>query len=91
MGAGEVRISGLGRDLNVELGAGDIEIRMPEDAVRSVELQAGVGDAQLRRTRGSVETARAHLIGASVRWNEGRGDARVQAQVGAGDVDLVLD
>ena len=64
---------------------------MPEDAVPASTLQAGVGDAQMRRTRGSVESARAHLIGANVSWDEGRGEARVEAQVGAGDVNLVLD
>jgi hypothetical protein len=91
MGAGEIRISDLAHDVNIQLGAGEIDIHMPEDAVRSVALQAGVGDAHLRRGRGKIETARAHLIGASVRWDEGRGQARVEAQVGAGEVQLCLD
>jgi hypothetical protein len=91
MGAGEIRISDLAHDVDIQLGAGEIDIHMPEAAVRSVALQAGVGDAQLRRGRGKIETARAHFIGASVRWDEGRGQARVAAQVGAGEVQLCLD
>jgi len=91
MGAGEIRITDLGHDVDIRLGAGEIDIHMPEDVVGSVALQAGVGDAHLRRGHGAIETARAHLIGAAVRWDEGRGKARVEAQVGAGEVQLCLD
>src|SRR6187455_1304728 len=73
MGAGEIRIADLGHDVDIRLGAGEIDMHMPEDAVGSVALQAGVGDAHLRRGHGAIETARAHLIGAAVRWDEGRG------------------
>jgi hypothetical protein len=91
MGAGEVKIDDVTQDLRVELGAGDIDIHMPESAVRSVDLEAGVGDAALRRARGLIESERDHLIGAQVHWNDGHGAADVDVHVGAGDIDLCLD
>ena len=91
MGAGEVVVEGLGSDLEIDLGAGEIRVRMPEDRVSSVDLSAGVGDTTLRRGDGEVVSNRAHLVGSTVRWSDGSGDARVEVHVGAGEVDVRLD
>jgi hypothetical protein len=90
MGAGEVRIEDVKTDLRVHLGAGDIDIRMPEEKVRSVDLRAGVGDASLMLPNGRVEAERAHLIGGRLHWRRGPGDAEVEVEVGAGDIDVRL-
>ena len=91
MGAGDVRIDDVTQDLRVHLGAGDIDIRMAENDVRSVDLSAGVGEANLRRAHGRVEAERSHLIGSAVHWNRGPGDAEVDVHVGAGDIEVRLD
>jgi len=91
MGAGEIHVEDLESDVHIDLGAGEIQVRMPEDAVRKVRVDAGVGDANLRLSRGRIEGSRRNLVGAGVRWNEGRGHADVDCHVGAGEVNLRLD
>jgi hypothetical protein len=91
MGAGEVMIEDFAADLDVDLGAGEIRVRMEEGAVRRVDLSAGVGDARLHGPDGELQSERAHLLGGSVRWDEGRGTARVDCRVGAGEVEVRLD
>jgi hypothetical protein len=91
MGAGEVVVEGFGADLEIDLGAGEIRVRMPEDRVSSVDLSAGVGDTTLRRGDGKVVSNRSHLVGSTVRWDDGSGDAHVEVHVGAGEVDVRLD
>ena len=90
LGAGELRIEGVKTDLQVHVGAGDIDIRMPEENVRSVDLRAAVGDASLNLPDGRVEAERAHLVGGRLSWRRGPGDAEVEVQVGAGDIDVRL-
>jgi hypothetical protein len=91
MGAGECVVEGLASDLKVDLGAGEIRVRMPEDAVRSADLSAGVGETTLRLGDGEVAEHRSHLVGSTVRWDEGAGEARLELHVGAGEVDVRLD
>jgi len=90
LGAGEVRVAGVEADLRVHLGAGYIGVRMPADAVRSVDARAGVGDASLR-SRGRRVEERRHLVGGVARWDEGSGQARVDCHVGAGEVEVRLE
>ena len=90
LGAGEVRVDGMEHDLRVHLGAGSIQVRMPEAAVRSVDARAGVGEASLRSRDAHVEQRR-HLVGGVARWTDGPGSARVDCQVGAGEVTVRLD
>lgn len=91
MGAGELRVTDLGRDLRVHLGAGEIEIRLPESAVGVVDLEAGVGETSLRVRGREVDGERRHLVGGSLHWDEGPGEAHVEAEVGAGEVQVRLD
>lgn len=90
LGAGEVRVTGLERDLRVHLGAGSIQVRMPEAAVHSVDARAGVGEASLSGRRVRVEERR-HLVGGVAHWSGGPGEARVDCQVGAGEVAVRLE
>jgi hypothetical protein len=91
MGAGEIRVEDLDRDVRVELGAGQIDVRLAERTVGSVDLSAGVGEARLERASGTVETERRHLVGGSVEWRAGPGEAHVDLEVGAGEVVVRLD
>jgi hypothetical protein len=91
LGAGEVQVSDAASDVRVDLGAGQIQLRMPEEAVRSVDARAGVGEARLRGPNGQEIAERRHLVGGAVHWDDGRGQARVDLEVGAGEVTVRLD
>jgi hypothetical protein len=90
VGAGEIHVQNLRGDLRVKLGAGEIEVRAPEEAVRSVEARAGVGEARMS-CRGGTVSERRHLVGGRVDWDSGQGDADLDLHVGAGEVAVELD
>ena len=90
VGAGRIEVLDVDHDLKVELGAGEIRVRMPEEAVRSVEARAGVGEASLSRD-GTIVAERRHLVGGSVEWESGSGEAHVELRVGAGEVAVRLE
>ena len=88
MGAGEVEIQGLRKDVRVKLGAGEVHVAMDEQDVHEVDLDAGVGETTLRSRGGKLEGSREHLVGSSVHWDEGSGKAHVRVNVGAGEVQM---
>lgn len=88
MGAGELRIEDVGQDLDAQLGAGEVAIRMAEEDVRSVEVQVGVGGASLNRGRAS-HTGRGWL-GKEIHWSEGTGRSRVKVELGVGEASVRL-
>lgn len=89
MGVGECRIEGLAGDLDASLGVGQMTLRLVQDAVRSVHLESGIGQASLDRP--ASEHSFAGFLGSRVRWSEGSGRAVVHAEVGVGEVDASLD
>ena len=91
MGVGELTIEGVTADLSADLGVGELSIRVPAAAVRSVGLDAGVGEAKLLGAGTYVEGRRSMLIGSEVFWDEGEGEARVRADVGVGEATVYLE
>lgn len=91
MQAGRVRVEGHEGDLQVHLKAGEVEVRMPHEAVRSVDLDADVGDVTLRLPEGRGRSRRSLLVGAEAHWDEGDGQARVDVSVLAGEVKMRLE
>ncbi len=91
MGVGELDISGMEADLLADLGVGELTIRMPAAKVRSVGLDAGVGEAELLGAGTRVEGRRSMLVGSEVYWDEGEGEARVRADVGVGEITVSLE
>jgi hypothetical protein len=89
MGAGRLEVIDLASPLDLNLGAGDVKIRMPEDMVRSVDASVGLGDASLRR--GGRTTPGRGFLAKTLHWSDGRGAARVKVSLGVGDVFLRLD
>jgi len=89
MGVGELTLSGLRDDVDVNLGVGEARLRLSEDHVRQVAVSSGVGDASLRV--GKRHMAGSGWLGHSVRWDDGPGRARVDVDLGVGETEVVLD
>lgn len=91
MGVGELSVEGVGGDLRVDLGVGEVRLRLPESSVARVRLEAGVGETSLRVSGSRVEGDRSLLIGSRLAWSGGRGASKVSVDLGVGEVDARLD
>jgi len=91
MGVGELVIEGLAADLQVDLGVGEASVDMSVDAVRSVFLDAGIGETELLGPKGWVRDERSFFIGSESSWRDGPGEARVHVEVGVGEASVRLD
>ena len=89
MGAGELSVYDLTGEVELDLGAGQASLRLPDRAVHSVDAAVGIGDATLRRHGSSVPTH--GFLSKELHWNEGPGASRVKVNVGVGDINLRLD
>ncbi|UCE19112.1 MAG: hypothetical protein JSV84_01840 [Gemmatimonadota bacterium] len=89
MGVGEVDISGMEDDIEIDIGVGEVSIEMNESEVRSVSLDAGVGDATLRVGGRTIEGS--GFIGHGLDWREGSGKAYIEIDCGVGSIDVYLD
>ena len=89
MGVGDLKVADIEGDLHVELGVGDADIRASSAAVRSVDAQAGVGDAVV--IAGGSRARRHGFVGATASWDEGRGRSSVRLHVGVGDATVRVD
>lgn len=89
MGAGDVDIGGVKGNVSLQLGAGDVSIRKDESTVHTVDVNVGVGDANLRVGRHRVGGR--GFLSKHLRWSEGSGTGRVDVDLGAGDVTVSLD
>jgi hypothetical protein len=91
MSVGELNIEGLRHDLEVDLGVGEVSVDLPVSAVKSVSLDAGIGEAELLVPEGWVEGERSFLVGSECSWRDGPGEARVHVEVGVGEVVVRLE
>ena len=89
LGVGEMRISGLENDLNADLGVGEITVKMAESAVASVNVDTGVGEANLFANGKHWESS--GLISRELKWREGRGKAAINVDCGVGEAQVRLD
>jgi hypothetical protein len=89
MGVGELTLSGLRDDVDVNLGVGEAKLRLSENHVRAVNVSSGVGDATLRVRNRHLEGS--GWLGHSVRWDDGPGRARIEVDLGVGETEVVLD
>ncbi|HEV8579228.1 MAG TPA: hypothetical protein VGX68_09100 [Thermoanaerobaculia bacterium] len=88
LGVGELTVTGTANNLTVDLGVGEINITLPKEAIGSVDLDTGVGEANLVAAGRRYQSA--GLIARELRWNKGTGQARVTADCGVGEIDVAL-
>ena len=89
LGVGEMRIAGLENDLNADLGVGEVSVKMSESTVASVNVDTGVGDANLFAQGRHWESS--GLISRELKWHEGRGKAAINVDCGVGEAEVRLD
>ena len=88
LGVGRIDILGFKNDITVDQGIGELHVTMAESRVSSVDIDAGLGEANLRYTGGRM--AASGIFDNDLRWNEGIGAARVRLDLGVGEVELQL-
>ena len=90
MTAGDLSVEHANACLEIDAGAGDINVVDAADRYGRVFLDAGVGDAHLEVNGRSLPSPRALLIGAEVDWQLGSGDCELLVDLQAGDIDVRL-
>lgn len=88
LGVGELRISGVERDVNADVGVGEVSVTMAESAVRSVNLDSGVGETTLRTAEKKFQGS--GMVGKELKWNKGTGSANVRVDCGVGEIGVSL-
>ena len=88
MDVGELDVNSLEGDLDVNLGVGELRVRMPERVVRFVEMSVGVGDGELVTTGQDVESR--GWLGKRVDWT-GKGKSNVRVSLGVGQARITLE
>ena len=88
MGVGKADVAGIERDLDLELGVGELAVRGSQAHFRDVEAESGVGDATIETRLGRVRER--GFIGHSARWSEGGGTSFIRAHVGVGQASVDL-
>ena len=88
MGVGKADVTGMRRDLDLEMGVGELTVRAQQGDYRMVEAESGVGDASIGTRQGRVRER--GFIGHSARWSDGHGASYVRAHVGVGEATVEL-
>lgn len=88
MGVGELEVEGMEGDLDVSLKVGEASVRMPESKVGRVYAKVSIGEASLNRRDGRQSVS--GFLGRQLRWSNGAGRARVDVNVGVGELSLRL-
>lgn len=91
MGVARIEISGVQRDLRVDLGVGDLDIRLPEASVGEAFVDVGVGQIHFFGSGNKLDGHRSFLVGNEIHWSDGAGDAAIDIEVGVGDVTVRLE
>jgi hypothetical protein len=88
LGVGELTVDGTASDLDVALGVGEVNITLPKEAIGSVDLDTGIGEANLVAAGRRYE--RAGLLARELHWDKGTGRAGVTVDCGVGEIDVTL-
>ncbi|PTB85473.1 hypothetical protein C9988_01045 [Pseudidiomarina aestuarii] len=87
LGVGEVIGTFAAADFNLDLGVGDVDLDI-DGAVATVKVDVGVGDSSVR---GDVNTSTDRFLVTSSTKATGSGEARINIDVGVGDVTIYVN
>lgn len=85
VGVGEVDLEDVGNDIFVEVGVGEVDIDLDSDDYGRIDLDSGVGAADLSGFK-NVDSER-RLISESTLWR-GNGSHEIRVEVGVGEIDV---
>lgn len=86
LGVGQLYAEQLTADVYVDLGVGQISVKLDANQYEQIALTAGVGNVQLQNAPNETKSDR-HLVGGTLKLN-GSGQATFEASVGVGDISL---
>jgi len=88
MPVGEVHVTAMENDVDLQLKVGEVNIDMPEKRVGRVHAGVAIGEATLDKSDGRVNIA--GFLGRKVSWSNGEGTARVDVRIAVGEATLRL-
>lgn len=91
IGVGDLQIRGMEKNLKVDVGVGKVKIWQSPAVVKAVSLEVNVGEAAILGGAEDASDRRSFLVGSEVFWDKGPGDARIDVEVGVGEVSLWLE
>lgn len=86
LGVGSIDLNDLTSDIKVDVGVGDIDIKVDTSLYASIKLDAGVGDTSIKGGKGRYQQDRVLITSSSEM--DGSGKAELEANVGVGDIDV---
>ena len=87
LGVGELDADLAGGNLDIKVGVGEVELRLPKTAAAQFSATTGVGEARIRGGDNAEQT-RTFVSGRAS--SEGSGSAQVAVKVGVGEIDIRL-
>lgn len=88
-GVGEIDVRRMESNVEIDLGVGEIDVDGTEATVRSVSMDTGVGEAELRVGDRRID---GHgFIGQSLDWSGGPGQAHIEIDNGVGEITVRLE
>jgi len=88
LGVGEMNVHGIAGDLTLDLGVGQVNVDLPKEAIASVDLDTGVGEASLIAAGRRYQSS--GLVSKELSWDKGTGRSKVKVDFGVGEIDVVL-
>ncbi|MFY9820030.1 MAG: hypothetical protein WAM82_01530 [Thermoanaerobaculia bacterium] len=88
LGVGEMNVHGIAGDVTLNLGVGQVNVDLPKEAIASVNLDTGIGEASL--VAAGRHYSSSGLIAKELSWTRGTGRSKVKVDCGVGEIDVVL-
>jgi hypothetical protein len=89
MGVGELKVNGIENHLDIDVGVGEVSVRLERRTVRSVHVDVGVGEGRIAVAGNDVDSH--GWLGKSVDWGRGSGRSNVTVHLGVGEARVKLD
>jgi hypothetical protein len=87
MNVGELEIEGVEKDLEVRMSVGEVDVRVAENALKSVDVRVSIGDASMRPRGGSNVRG---WLGKRIDWDRGTGSSRLDIDLSIGEANIRL-